>query len=101
VVWGARCVACGEAATRGLRLAKGTGIASGEGAVFEAGLAAGAVPYCAAHGAGVTPAERALQVARSGASAAIQVSLYATYRRLLDDNRERVVVAVRAVTEAP
>jgi hypothetical protein len=101
VAWGARCVACGEAATRGLRLAKGAGIVSGEGAAFEATLAAGAVPYCAAHGGGATPAARALVVARSGASAAIQVSLYAAYRRLLDDNRERVDVAVRAVADAP
>jgi len=101
LAWGERCVACGEPATRGLRLAKGPGIVSGEGASFEAELTAGAVPYCAAHGSGVTPAGRALQVARSGASAAIQLSLYATYRRLLDDNRGRVDVAVRAVADPP
>jgi hypothetical protein len=97
--WGERCVACGEAATRGLQLRKGGGIVSGEGATFTDARPPGTVPYCAAHGGGVTPSERALVVAKSGAAVTLQLSLYASYRRLLDDNRERVDVSVRAMTE--
>lgn len=96
--WGDRCVACGEPATRALELAKGArGVASGEGASFEATPAVGRVPYCAAHGDGAAPAERRVLVARSRDATVIQFRLYASYRRVLDANRARAEVSVREV----
>lgn len=98
--WGDRCVACGDPATRALRLARfEVGVLSGFEASLDASPDGSAPPYCAKHGDASDPAGRALVVARSGGRVDVQLGLYATYRRFLDDNRDRADVSVRAMRE--
>ena len=88
LAWGERCVACGEPAARWLRLASAAvGIVSGEGAVFDSGGGVGLVPYCGAHGDGITPEQRWILAARAADGATLRLRLYASYRRVLDDHR--------------
>lgn len=100
--WGDRCVRCGEAATRALRLARfEIGVLSGFEATFDAAPDGTNVPYCATHGDEADPAGRALVVARSPGRVEVQFSLYASYRAFLDENRRVAEVSVREAAEPP
>ncbi len=101
VRWGARCVACGDEATRALRLARfEVGVLSGFEAALDAAPDGEHVPFCAKHGEASDPAGRAVVVARSPGRVEVQLSLYAAYREFLDRNRALADVAVKAMREA-
>lgn len=97
--WGDGCVCCGKPATRSLRLStQPVGVLSAAEAQLAEGLSAGRVPYCAEHGSGADPVARGVIVARTGASTTIQLSQYGAYRRLLDGNRTKIDVALKALS---
>lgn len=91
LVWGARCVTCGEPATRRMALVDRARGGLNEGEFRDDG----AVPYCDAHGA--SPEDRGMVLARSGTRVVAQFAGYAAYREFLDANRAVADVAVRRV----
>lgn len=96
--WGDGCVACGDPATRALRLARfEVGVLSGFEASLDAQPDGANVPFCAKHGEGVDPIGRSLVVARTPRSVEVSFRLYAAYRRFLDENREAAEVRVKAM----
>lgn len=100
VRFGTRCVACGDPATRALRLARfEVGVLSGFEATLDAEPDGAGVPYCAKHGEASDPAGRAAVVARSPGRVEVQMSLYAAYREFLDANRALADVGVKAMRE--
>lgn len=96
VRWGAKCVRCGEPATRALRLARfEVGVLSGFEAKLDGAPDGTSVPYCAKHGDESDPMGRAVVVARSPGRVAVQFSLYAAYREFLDENRGHAEVSMK------
>lgn len=99
LTWADGCIRCQRDAVRFLTLAPTTnGVLSGLGAkLAETRPGEGFyVPYCGEHGEGDDPVSRGIVVARAGKRVVVQLSVYGVYRGFLDDNRDRVDVAVRS-----